>query len=89
LECLAFSSSPALIANENRFSWAAFVAGASNVDHFPEAVVVMHHFTLGWFVNLSYVHGSDKSRFGAVVTAMAVFRSCRIPNDHSFAGCGQ
>jgi hypothetical protein len=77
------------MADENRFSWPAFVSGASNVDHLPDAVVVIHHFALGRFVNWLYVHGSDESRFGSGVTAMAVCFPCRIPNAHPFAEFGQ
>jgi hypothetical protein len=65
LESLAFSSAPALIADENRFSRAAFVAGAGDVNRIPEVVVGIHLSALGGFFSLSYVHGSDESLFGA------------------------
>jgi hypothetical protein len=62
LECLAFSSSPALIADKNRFSRPAFVACAGDIDTFPLMVLGVHRFALGGFVGLSYLHSSDESR---------------------------
>jgi hypothetical protein len=89
LESLAFSSAPALIADKNRFSGLAFIAGAGDVNRMPDVVVGIHLSVLGGFFGLAYVHGSDESLFGAWVTAMAVCRSCRNPNARPNADCSQ
>jgi hypothetical protein len=88
LECLAFSSPPALIADENRFSWSGFGAGASDVDRLHGVVVGIDLFAVVGIVSLSYMHGSDESRFGAGMATKLLHHSCRIPIVHPFANCG-
>lgn len=64
LECPAFWSPPALMANENGFSGSAFVAGAGDVDSLLDGFVRIHRYVWARIVCLYDLHASDESRLG-------------------------